>query len=244
MQLEVGMPAPEFTLPLALGGTVSLANMRGKPVVLYFYPKDDTPGCTAQACSFRDNLPQFGYFDAAVIGISKDSVDSHKEFIKKYGLNFHLASDEESKTCEAYGVWGQKSMYGKIYMGIDRTTFLIDEKGIIRYIWRKVSVEGHAAEVLKLVDRLRLGQPLFDEPPSTLITEPKKAKASAKPAKKVALSKVVPPKPAKKVAPAKSAKKAVVKKAVPKKAATKKAAAKKVVSKKTAPKKASPKKKR
>ena len=132
--LRPGMPAPDFTLPLATFGSVSLSNMRGKPVVLYFYPKDDTPGCTTEACDFMKAIPAFGNFDAAVIGVSKDSVESHAAFAKKYGIKFHLASDEQSNTCETYGVWVQKNNYGTKYMGIERTTFLIDRHGTIRHI--------------------------------------------------------------------------------------------------------------
>lgn len=227
MHLEVGMPAPDFTLPLGTGGTISLANMRGKPVVLYFYPKDDTPGCTTEACGFRDALPRFGTLDAAVIGISKDSPQSHREFAKKYELNFHLASDENSNTAESYGVWVHKNNYGKSYMGIERTTFLIDEKGIIRAIWKRVSVEGHVAEVYKAVEALRIGMPYAfpgAKPPPPPPPPPKPVKVKAAP----------PPKAVKKAAPKKAPKKAVKKKPAPKK---------KPVKKKAAPKKAVKKKK-
>ena len=111
-------------------------------VVLYFYPKDDTPGCTAEACAFRDALPDFSKVKAAIIGISRDSVASHAKFKTKFGLPFPLASDEDGKVCQAYGVWVEKSMYGKKYMGIERSTFLIDAKGVIRNVWRKVKVDG------------------------------------------------------------------------------------------------------
>ena len=173
MELRAGMPAPDFTLPLATFGVVSLSNMRGKPVILYFYPKDDTPGCTAQACAFRDILPRFGDFDAAVIGISRDSVESHTHFSRKYGLNFHLASDESGQTCADYGVWVEKNMYGNTVMGIERTTFLIDRQGIIRHIWRKVSVNGHAEDVRAIVERLHHGLPLpQDKPPAPVAPAP------------------------------------------------------------------------
>lgn len=220
-ELKVGQHAPDFTLPLATFGTVSLSNMRGKPVILYFYPKDDTPGCTVEACAFRDNLPKFGDFDAAIIGISKDSVESHAAFAKKFGIKFHLASDEHSNTCETYGVWTQKNNYGTKYMGIERTTFLIDRHGVIRHIWRRVHVEGHAAEVLKLVEMLHLGQPLPGdrppEPPPALPApakpEPAKAKAAA-PAKPVAAASkpAKKPEPPKKAEPKKVAAKAPAKK--------------------------------
>jgi len=149
MSLEVGDKAPGFTLPADGGGKVSLKDLKGQKVVLYFYPKDDTSGCTAEACAFRDFLPDFSKVKAAVIGISRDSVASHDKFKKKYGLTFPLVSDEDGKVCEAYGTWVEKSMYGRKYMGVERSTFLIDEKGVIRGIWRKVKVPGHADEVLK-----------------------------------------------------------------------------------------------
>ena len=148
MSLDVGDKAPDFTLPADGGGTVSLKALKGKPVVLYFYPKDDTSGCTAEACAFRDALPDFSKVKAQIVGISRDSVASHDKFKKKYGLTFPLASDEDSKVCQAYGVWAEKSMYGRKYMGIERTTFLIDGKGVVRGVWRKVKVPGHADEVI------------------------------------------------------------------------------------------------
>jgi len=149
MNLKVGDKAPDFTLPADGGGTVSLKGLKGKTVVLYFYPKDDTSGCTAEACAFRDALPDFSKLKAQVIGISRDSVASHDTFKRKYKLSFPLASDEDGKVCAAYGVWVEKSMYGRKYMGIERSTFLIDGKGVLRAIWRKVKVPGHADEVLE-----------------------------------------------------------------------------------------------
>ncbi|HZP10599.1 thioredoxin-dependent thiol peroxidase [Methyloceanibacter sp.] len=154
MDLKVGDKAPDFTLPSDGGGDVSLQALRGKTVVLYFYPKDDTSGCTAEACAFRDALPDFAKVKATVIGISRDSVASHDRFKTKYGLPFPLASDEDGKVCEAYGTWVEKSMYGRKYMGIERATFLIDGNGVIRGIWRKVKVPGHAAEVLEAASAL------------------------------------------------------------------------------------------
>lgn len=148
MTLKVGDTAPDFTLPTDGGGSVTLSRFRGKKVLLYFYPKDDTTGCTKQACAFRDSDSDFANFGAVIIGVSKDSVASHDKFKKKYSLPFILASDEKSDVCERYGVWVQKSMYGRKYMGIERTTFLIDEKGVIRQIWPKVSITGHIEEVL------------------------------------------------------------------------------------------------
>jgi peroxiredoxin Q/BCP len=154
MSLETGDKAPDFAMPTDGGGKVSLKGLKGKPVVLYFYPKDDTSGCTAEACAFRDTLPDFSKLDATVIGVSRDSVESHRKFREKYQLSFPLASDTDGSVTEAYGVWGQKSMYGRKYMGIERSTFLIDKTGIIRDIWRKVKVPGHAAEVLGALSKL------------------------------------------------------------------------------------------
>jgi len=144
-----GSPAPAFSLPADDGRTVSLAEFAGKKVVLYFYPKDDTPGCTKEACAFRDQLPDFSGIDAVVIGISKDSVAAHTKFKAKYDLPFVLLSDKDGDVSERYGVWKQKSMCGRTYMGIERSTFLIDGAGVIRQVWPKVKVEGHAAAVLK-----------------------------------------------------------------------------------------------
>jgi peroxiredoxin Q/BCP len=149
MSVEVGDKAPDFTLPSDGGGKVSLKALKGKAVVLYFYPKDDTSGCTAESCAFRDALPNFSKAMAEIIGISRDSVASHDKFKAKYGLTFPLAADEEGKVCEAYGTWVEKSMYGRKYMGIERSTFLIDAKGVVRNVWRKVKVPGHAEAVLE-----------------------------------------------------------------------------------------------
>jgi len=154
MSLEPGDKAPAFTLPTDGGGKIKLADLKGKTVVLYFYPKDDTSGCTAEACSFRDNMGRLTKAGAVVIGVSRDSVAKHDKFKAKYDLNFTLASDEDGKVCEAYGTWIEKSMYGRKYMGIDRATFLIDSKGVIRKIWRKVKVPGHVEEVLQAVKAL------------------------------------------------------------------------------------------
>jgi thioredoxin-dependent peroxiredoxin len=148
MSVKPGDKAPDFTLPTDGNGKISLPKLKGKKVILYFYPKDDTSGCTAEACGFRDSLPKFGKTDATVIGISRDSVASHDKFKKKYDLPFMLASDEDGKVCEAYGTWVEKSMYGRKYMGIERATFLIDAKGAVRNVWRKVKVNGHVDEVL------------------------------------------------------------------------------------------------
>ncbi len=142
--VEKGSPAPDFTLPSDRDGDVSLSGLRGRKVILYFYPKDDTSGCTLQACELRDALPQFGDIDALVLGVSPDSVKSHADFRKKYDLNFPLLADEEHAVAEAYGVWKEKSMYGRKYMGIERSTFLIDEEGVVLEAWRKVKPKGHA----------------------------------------------------------------------------------------------------
>jgi thioredoxin-dependent peroxiredoxin len=155
MSLKIGDKAPEFTLPADGGGEVSLKALKGKKVVIYFYPRDDTPGCTTEACAFRDALPDFSKVKAAIIGVSKDTVASHEKFKAKFKLPFPLASDADGKICEAYGAWAEKSMYGKKYMGIERSTFLIDEKGILRGIWRKVKVDGHAQEVLEAAAALK-----------------------------------------------------------------------------------------
>ena len=154
MSLEIGDKAPSFKLPADSGGKIALKDLKGKKVVLYFYPKDDTSGCTAEACAFRDSLPDFSKVKAAIVGISRDSVESHDKFKKKFHLTFPLVSDEDGKVCEAYGTWVEKSMYGRKYMGIERSTFLIDEKGVIRGIWRKVKVPGHADELLKAAEAL------------------------------------------------------------------------------------------
>jgi thioredoxin-dependent peroxiredoxin len=154
MSLEPGAKAPDFTLPTDGGGSISLAKLKGKRVVLYFYPKDDTSGCTAEACSFRDGFPNFRKADAVVIGVSRDSAASHDKFKKKYQLPFTLAADTEGKVTEKYGVWVEKSMYGRKYMGIERATFLIDEKGVIRNVWHKVKVTGHADEVMTALKEL------------------------------------------------------------------------------------------
>ncbi len=147
--LEEGKKAPEFKLKDQDGKTVSLSDFKGKNVVLYFYPKDDTPGCTKEACSFRDELPRFGKIDAVILGVSPDSVDSHKKFAQKFELPFTLLSDENKKVVETYGVWKEKNNYGKKYMGVERTTFVIDKEGKIKKIFNKVKVDGHSEEVME-----------------------------------------------------------------------------------------------
>ena len=152
--VELGKKAPAFTMPTDGGGSIALKDLKGQKVVLYFYPKDDTPGCTKEACGFRDALPDFSKIDAVVVGVSKDSVAKHDKFKAKYELPFTLASDEDGTVCEAYGTWIEKSMYGRKYMGIDRATFLIDENGVLRGEWRKVKVKGHVEEVLETAQAL------------------------------------------------------------------------------------------
>ncbi|HLA46979.1 MAG TPA: thioredoxin-dependent thiol peroxidase [Thermoplasmata archaeon] len=143
-----GDPAPDFRLPADDGHTYSLKDFRGKKVVLYFYPKDDTPGCTREACSFRDSLARVTSKGAVVLGVSKDDLDSHARFRKKYELTFPLLSDMDGKVLNAYGVWKEKSAYGKTFMGVERTTFIIDEKGRIAKVFLRVKVDGHVDEVL------------------------------------------------------------------------------------------------
>ncbi len=154
MSVSEGDKAPAFSMTTDGGGTVALKDLKGQPVVLYFYPKDDTPGCTKEACAFRDLMPDFSGIDAAIVGVSKDSVKRHDNFKAKYDLPFTLASDEDGSVCDAYGTWVQKKMYGREYMGIERATFLIDAKGKIAKVWRKVKVAGHAEEVLESVKSL------------------------------------------------------------------------------------------
>lgn len=149
-----GQTAPDFTLPRDGGTEITLSSLRPGKVVLYFYPKDDTPGCTTEALDFTARLADFHAADTQVIGISKDSVKAHDKFCKKHGLRIILASDEAGHTCEDYGVWVEKSMYGKTYMGVERSTFLIDGTGRVARVWPKVSVKGHADEVLAAVRAL------------------------------------------------------------------------------------------
>jgi peroxiredoxin Q/BCP len=154
MSLNPGDPIPEFTLPTDGGRTLSLADLKGEKSILYFYPKDNTSGCTKEAQAFRDSLGDFAAAGARIVGISKDSVASHDKFKEKQNLNFTLVSDVDGTLCEAFGVWVEKSMYGKKYMGIERATFLADADGVVRRVWRKVKVPGHAAEVLEAVKAL------------------------------------------------------------------------------------------
>ena len=148
---EVGAAAPDFTLPADGGRTVALTELRGKAVVLYLYPQDDTSGCTKEAIGFSERAPDFEAAGAVVLGLSKDPVQSHDRFVAKHGLRVTLLSDETGETVEAYGAWVEKSMYGRTYMGVDRSTFLIDRDGVLRRAWRKVRVPGHVDEVLAAV---------------------------------------------------------------------------------------------
>lgn len=152
--LNVGDTAPDFTLPTDNGGEITLSSLKGQKVVLYFYPKDNTPGCTTESCAFNDALPDFTALNAAIIGLSKCSVAKHDKFKAKYGFNFPLASDEDGDVCERYGVWKEKNMYGKKFWGIERATFLIDEEGKIAHIWRKVKVKGHVEDVQNILTEL------------------------------------------------------------------------------------------
>jgi thioredoxin-dependent peroxiredoxin len=153
-ELRTGQPAPQFELPTGEGGRLSLAEFLGKPVVLYFYPQDDTTSCTAEAIDFSQLKPEFSKAGATVIGISPDSAKKHGKFKAKYGLSVELAADEARNTIEAYGLWTEKAMFGRRYMGVERATFLIGADGRIARIWRKVKVPGHAAEVLAAVNAL------------------------------------------------------------------------------------------
>lgn len=154
MTVDIGQMAPQFDLPRDGGGSISLADLRGKPVVLYFYPKDDTSGCTVEAKDFSTLKPDFAKAGATVIGMSPDSAKSHAKFKAKHELTVDLVADEERKALEAYGVWVEKSMYGRKYMGVERSTFLIGADGKVARVWRKVSVPGHAKEVLEAVQAL------------------------------------------------------------------------------------------
>jgi len=155
MSLKVGSKAPAFSLPSDDGETVSLAELKGKPVVLYFYPKDDTPGCTVEACEFRDSWADVRKTGAVVLGVSPDGLKDHQKFRAKFKLPFPLLADEDHAVAEAYGAWGEKSMYGRKYQGILRTTFLIGPDGTIARVFEKVKPKGHAAEVLAAIKELK-----------------------------------------------------------------------------------------
>lgn len=222
--LPIGATAPDFHLNNEEGKTISNAGLEGQRFVLYFYPKDDTPGCTKQACGFRDNLPAFNKLNVPVFGISADDEKTHGKFVKKYNLNFSLLADPEHSICDAFGVWVEKNMYGKKYFGIQRSTFIIGTDGKIEQVWAKVSPETHAEEVLAY---LNAGS-------AKKTAAVKKVLTFKTPAKKV-----LDKKTATKTASAKklAGKKVVSNRAVAKKMPTKKAATKKTVVKKTPVKK-------
>ena len=155
MSVQQGDAAPDFEMPASGGRTVSRQALKGKPFVLYFYPKADTPGCTKEACAFQEALPQLAGIGIDVIGVSPDKMKPIERFAEKYQLSFPLASDESHSIAEKYGTWVEKSMYGRKYMGMERSTFLIDKRGKIARVWRKVSVTGHAAEVLAAAQELK-----------------------------------------------------------------------------------------
>jgi peroxiredoxin Q/BCP len=151
---QVGSKAPDFDLPGSNGKNIALKDLKGKNVVVYFYPKDDTPGCTVEACGLRDNFKEFEGLNAVILGVSPDSVTSHGKFISKFKLPFILLADENKKMCQDYGVWVEKSMYGKKYMGVARTTFIVDKNGIIAKIFEKVKPEGHHQEIITALKNL------------------------------------------------------------------------------------------
>ncbi len=150
--VEVGQEVPDFSLPDQKGNATTLSGVRGSPVVLYFYPKDDTPGCTKEACSFRDDFSGYLARGAWIVGVSPDSSSSHAKFIQKFNLPFTLLADSEHQVCEAYGVWKEKNMYGRKSMGVERTTIVIDAKGIVRAVFPRVKVDGHSDAVLNTLD--------------------------------------------------------------------------------------------
>jgi peroxiredoxin Q/BCP len=154
MRLEVGQQAPEFNLPTDDNESVSLESLKGKKAIFYFYPKDDTPGCTKEACAFRDELDSLTQLGVEVIGVSPDSHSSHDKFRAKYNLNFKLASDEDHSVAESYGAWGEKNMYGKKFMGLIRSTFVIDEEGKIAKTWYNARVKDHVAKVKEFVESM------------------------------------------------------------------------------------------
>jgi thioredoxin-dependent peroxiredoxin len=157
--IEAGQAAPDFNLPSAEGGKVKLTALKGSPVVLYFYPKDDTPGCTKEACAFRDRSKELQKLGAKVLGVSADTVESHVEFRDKFKLNFPLLADVDHKVAEKYGPWREKNMYGKKFMGIQRSTFLIDAEGRVAKVWKAVQVDGHDEQVLEVLKELQQEAP-------------------------------------------------------------------------------------
>lgn len=152
--IEVGQVAPDFSLPDQVGKTVSLSGCKGSPVVLYFYPKDDTPGCTKEACAFRDAFAEYRKRGATILGISPDDPASHARFVGKFNLPFTLLADAGHTVCEIYGVWKEKNMYGRKTMGVERSTFVIDADGVVRAVFARVKVDGHSDAVIQALDRL------------------------------------------------------------------------------------------
>ncbi|MFZ5594949.1 MAG: peroxiredoxin [Pseudomonadota bacterium] len=152
--IAIGKPVPDFALPATGGKTINLSNLKGKHVVLYFYPKDNTPGCTREGQDFRDHYEEFSRFDTVILGISRDSLNSHEKFKEEQGFQFDLLTDEDEHLCRLFDVIKPKNMYGKEVMGVERSTFLIDKEGVLRREWRKVKVEGHVAEVLEALAAL------------------------------------------------------------------------------------------
>jgi len=151
MKLNVGETAPDFSLPGSSGQTINLNSLKGQKVVIFFYPKDDTPGCTIEACEFRDRSNEISDKGTKILGISPDNLESHDKFINKFDLNFELLADEDNLVATSYGAWGEKNMYGKVTIGMKRMTFLVDEKGNIEKIWGKVKPEGHAQQIIDAI---------------------------------------------------------------------------------------------
>ena len=151
MKLNVGETAPDFSLPGSSGKTVNLNSLKGQKVVIFFYPKDDTPGCTIEACEFRDRSDEISAKGTKILGISPDNLESHDKFINKFDLNFELLADEDNMAATNYGAWGEKNMYGKVTIGMNRMTFLVDEKGDVEKIWGKVKPEGHAQQIIDAI---------------------------------------------------------------------------------------------
>ncbi len=230
---QPGERVPDFSLAASDGRTISAAGLRGQRYVLYFYPKDDTPGCTKEACAFRDNLPAFGGLGVPVFGVSADTEVAHRKFVAKYGLNFPLLADPERKLIEPIGAWVEKSMYGRSYMGIARCTFIVGADGHIQRVWEKVSPEAHAAEVLAALGGKAA-------PTATASRPTVKKAASPAAATKAKAAKPATTRPPAKPKATKAAAKTAAGKAAPKKAATKpakpKAVAKRPAAKKTAAK--------
>ncbi len=190
--LQAGSKAPDFQLPDHTGNTVSLSQFAGKNVVLYFYPKDDTPGCTVEACNFRDEHSALEKAGAVVLGVSPDTTKSHQKFATKFNLPFPLLADTEHKVAEAYGAWGEKSNYGRKYMGIIRSTFLIDPQGKVKHVWPKVKVKGHVNEVLSVLTGGAPAAETSSAPAPAKKAPAKKAAAKKTPAKKAPAKKAAP----------------------------------------------------